>query len=209
MSLSLSGLDVEVVATPGHTRDHVAYRLASGVLLTGDHVLGRGTSVVAYPDGDLAAYLASLRRVLDLGPDALYPGHGPELTVDPAAVVRYYLDHRRFREQQILIALQEGPAAPATLVATIYREVDRRLGRRPRHPFVQRSRYSSRLGGCGSTATSGSASSNEPGQRGRRSRSSARRPVGRTTRQAVVRRVRRMPAALSAAAGTPASRHAV
>jgi glyoxylase-like metal-dependent hydrolase (beta-lactamase superfamily II) len=127
MSLSLSGLDVEVVATPGHTRDHVAYRLASGVLLTGDHVLGRGTSVVAYPDGDLAAYLASLRRVLDLGPDALYPGHGPELTVDPAAVVRYYLDHRRFREQQILIALQEGPAAPATLVATIYREVDRRL----------------------------------------------------------------------------------
>jgi glyoxylase-like metal-dependent hydrolase (beta-lactamase superfamily II) len=126
-SLALAGLDVEVVATPGHTRDHVAYRLGSGVLLTGDHVLGRGTSVVAYPDGDLSAYLGSLRRVLDLGPDALYPGHGPELTVDPAAVVQYYLDHRRFREQQILAVLRAGPATPATLVATIYREVDRRL----------------------------------------------------------------------------------
>src|SRR5690606_15456466 len=57
------GLDLEVVATPGHTADHLALRAPSGALLTGDHVLGRGTSVVAHPDGDLVAYLASLRRV--------------------------------------------------------------------------------------------------------------------------------------------------
>ncbi len=126
-TLSLAGGDVEVVATPGHTRDHIAFRLAGGALLTGDHVLGRGTSVVAYPDGDLAAYLRSLRRVLDLGPDVLYPGHGPELTVDPGAVVRFYLDHRRFREQQILLALRAGPSTPPALVATIYHDVDRRL----------------------------------------------------------------------------------
>jgi glyoxylase-like metal-dependent hydrolase (beta-lactamase superfamily II) len=126
-TLPLAGCPVEVFATPGHTRDHVTFRLASGALLTGDHVLGRGTSVVAYPDGDLAAYLRSLRRVLDLGPDVLYPGHGPELTVDPNAVIRYYLDHRRFREQQILFALGAGPSTPPALVAAIYHEVDRRL----------------------------------------------------------------------------------
>jgi glyoxylase-like metal-dependent hydrolase (beta-lactamase superfamily II) len=125
--LPLPGLDVAVVATPGHTRDHVAYRLGTGTLLTGDHVLGRGTSVVAYPDGDLPAYLAALRRVLDLGPNALYPGHGPELTVDPSAVIRYYLAHRRFREEQVIAALQRGPATPSELVASIYRAVDPRL----------------------------------------------------------------------------------
>ncbi len=121
------GLELEAVATPGHTRDHLAVRLPSGVLLSGDHVLGRGTSVVAHPDGDLGAYLASLRRVLDLGPDALYPGHGPALTEDPTAVLRYYAEHRRFREGQLLDALAEGPARPGDLVARIYADVDRRL----------------------------------------------------------------------------------
>ena len=122
-----AGLELEAVATPGHTRDHLAVRLPSGVLLSGDHVLGRGTSVVAHPDGDLGAYLASLRRVLDLGPDALYPGHGPALTEDPTAVLRYYAEHRRFREGQLLDALAEGPARPGDLVARIYADVDRRL----------------------------------------------------------------------------------
>ena len=122
-----AGLALELVATPGHTRDHLAVRLPSGVLLSGDHVLGRGTSVVAHPDGDLRAYLASLRRVLDLGPDALYPGHGPALTEDPTAVLRYYTEHRRYREAKLLDALTEGPAAPGDLVAHIYADVDRRL----------------------------------------------------------------------------------
>jgi glyoxylase-like metal-dependent hydrolase (beta-lactamase superfamily II) len=126
-AVGLAGLEVRVVATPGHTRDHVALRLGTGAMLTGDHVLGRGTSVVAYPDGDLAAYLDSLRRLLDLGPDVLYPGHGPALTEDPSAVLGYYGDHREFRQRQILAALADGPATPAELVARIYAEVDRSL----------------------------------------------------------------------------------
>jgi glyoxylase-like metal-dependent hydrolase (beta-lactamase superfamily II) len=126
-TVALDGLSIEAVATPGHTRDHLALRLGTGALLTGDHVLGRGTSVVAYPDGDLEAYLDSLRRVLELGPDVLYPGHGPALTEDPDAVVRYYLDHRGFRERQILGVLADGPATPGQLVATIYAAVDRQL----------------------------------------------------------------------------------
>lgn len=125
--LAVGDLDVEVVATPGHTRDHVALRLPTGALLTGDHVLGRGTSVVAYPDGDLTAYLDSLRRVLALGPDQLLPGHGPELTEDPEAVLEYYRDHRAYREAQVLAALAQGPATPRQLVARIYADVDQRL----------------------------------------------------------------------------------
>jgi glyoxylase-like metal-dependent hydrolase (beta-lactamase superfamily II) len=125
--LTLAGVDVEVVATPGHTRDHLALRLGTGALLTGDHVLGRGTSVVAYPDGDLEAYLRSLTRVLELGPDVLYPGHGPALREDPGAVLRFYAEHRDYRERQVLAALEGRRATPLELVADIYAEVDRRV----------------------------------------------------------------------------------
>jgi glyoxylase-like metal-dependent hydrolase (beta-lactamase superfamily II) len=121
------GVTVEAVATPGHSGDHVCFRLDHGPLLTGDHVLGRGTSMVGAPDGDLAAYLGSLRRVLDLGPDALYPGHGPELHEDPPAVIRFYLDHRRFRERQILRLLEDGPLHATEIVRRIYVDVDERL----------------------------------------------------------------------------------
>lgn len=123
----LRDVEVTVVATPGHTRDHVVFRLGSGAVLTGDHVLGRGTSVVVHPDGDLEAYLDSLRRLHDLGPSALHPGHGPSLVEDPTAVLRYYAEHRRFRERQLRDALVAGPADLHALVARLYAEVDRRL----------------------------------------------------------------------------------
>jgi glyoxylase-like metal-dependent hydrolase (beta-lactamase superfamily II) len=92
--LALAGTTIGVVPTPGHTQDHLAFRLESGAVLVGDHVLGRGTSVVTHPEGDVLAYLESLRRVHDLGPSALYCGHGPELTEDPGAVLDFYLAHR-------------------------------------------------------------------------------------------------------------------
>ena len=123
----LAGIDVEVVETPGHTLDHLSLRLGTGSLLTGDHVLGRGTTVVAYPDGDLTAYLESLRRVMELGPGSLLPGHGPELVEDPAAVLEFYHAHRRFRQAQLLAVLEDAPATPPELVARIYADVDRRV----------------------------------------------------------------------------------
>lgn len=122
-SLRQAGIGITAVATPGHSGDHTSYRLDHGPLLTGDHVLGRGTSVVAHPDGDLASYLASLRRVLDLGAELLLPGHGPTLEEDPDAVIRFYLDHRRFREEQILALLAEGPQHATRLVRRIYTDV--------------------------------------------------------------------------------------
>ncbi len=125
--LALAGTSVEVVPTPGHTADHLAFRLESGAVLVGDHVLGRGTSVVTHPAGDLAAYLESLRRVHDLGPSALYCGHGPELVEDPSAVLAFYARHRAFREHQIVTALTDGPASVDDLVAGIYADVPRSL----------------------------------------------------------------------------------
>jgi glyoxylase-like metal-dependent hydrolase (beta-lactamase superfamily II) len=126
-SLDLAGTTVGVVATPGHTSDHLAFRLESGAVLVGDHVLGRGTSVVTHPEGDVVAYLESLRRVHDLGPSALYCGHGPELTEDPGAVLDFYLAHRAYREHQVLAVLADGPQTVDGVVAVVYAEVPRSL----------------------------------------------------------------------------------
>lgn len=114
-------LRIEAVFTPGHSSDHLSFRLPNGVLLTGDHILGRGTTVVGWPEGDMSAYVTSLHRVLEVGPDALYPGHGPEMVgEDPLAVVRFYVDQRRYREAQILAVLADGPADAHAMVPTIY-----------------------------------------------------------------------------------------
>lgn len=125
--VELPGTYIDVVATPGHCSDHLAFRLESGTVLVGDHILGRGTSVITHPEGDLLAYLDSLRRVHDLGPDGLYPGHGPEMREDPSAVIEYYLAQRQFREQQIVAALQGGPLAIRGVVEQVYADTDLRL----------------------------------------------------------------------------------
>ena len=128
--ISAGGFSIETIPTPGHTSDHVSFRLPDASVLCGDHILGRGTSVVAWPEGDLTAYLESLRRVRDLGPSVLYPGHGPHLGENPGAVVDYYLAHRAWREQAILDALEHDPGlsqTPGRLVEMIYADVDPRL----------------------------------------------------------------------------------
>ncbi len=125
--LRLAGTSIAVVPTPGHCADHLSFRIESGAVLVGDHVLGRGTSVVTHPEGDLVAYLDSLRRINDLGPAALYPGHGPELTEDPGAVLDYYAEHRSFRERQILILLRDAARSVTELVEIIYAAVSRSL----------------------------------------------------------------------------------
>ncbi|MBC2670888.1 MBL fold metallo-hydrolase [Novosphingobium piscinae] len=126
---SLSGPDwtLTAVATPGHTSNHVCFALEqSGALFTGDHVMGWSTSVVVPPDGDMAAYLASLEKLQARADRVYYPAHGPQVD-KPQQLTRGMIGHRRQRERQILRLLEAAPAAIAALVPEMYRGVDRAL----------------------------------------------------------------------------------
>jgi glyoxylase-like metal-dependent hydrolase (beta-lactamase superfamily II) len=132
--VAAAGCEIRVLATPGHTSDSLSFVLdgpgATGrAVLTGDTVLGRGTTVIAHPDGALGPYLASLRRLAALprGTTVL-PGHGPELPDAPAVAARY-LRHRRERLDEVRAALEVlGPAAaPRQVVERVYADVDRVL----------------------------------------------------------------------------------
>jgi glyoxylase-like metal-dependent hydrolase (beta-lactamase superfamily II) len=110
------------VSAPGHSRDHVVYfASATGALFTGDALLGRGTSVIDPPEGDLAQYLDSLARMLALAPTAIHPGHGP-VVADAPGLIRQYLEHRGERERQVVDGLASGARTPAELVGRIYLE---------------------------------------------------------------------------------------
>lgn len=111
---------VETVHTPGHTEDHYVFFVGQArALFTGDMVLGRGTSVIDPPEGDLVKYLRSLARMRDLGARVIYPGHGPAV-FDAHAKLGEYLAHRAEREKQILAVLSEDPATIDDLVSGIY-----------------------------------------------------------------------------------------
>lgn len=111
---------LSVVAAAGHTPDHLTFHEArSGSLFTGDAVLGRGTSVIDPPEGDLAAYLRTLRRLRELSPRTIYPGHGP-VVLRAVAKLDEYLEHRAMREEQVLAVLGDGWRSPEELVAEIY-----------------------------------------------------------------------------------------
>jgi glyoxylase-like metal-dependent hydrolase (beta-lactamase superfamily II) len=125
------GLELRVVPTPGHTADSLSFHLpAEGAVLTGDTVLGRGTTVVAHPDGRLGAYLDSLRRLRSLtdgdGVSTVLPGHGPVLD-DAQGVIDYYLAHREERLAQVERAVHSGHRSPSEVVAHVYADVDRSL----------------------------------------------------------------------------------
>ena len=127
--LDAGGVDLRVVATPGHTSDSVSFALsADHALLTGDTVLGRGTTVVAHPDGELEAYLASLERIAALtgGVEvtSILPGHGP-VVPDASAMVGYYRVHRRERLEQVRDAVAAGAEGVDAVVEAVYADVDR------------------------------------------------------------------------------------
>ncbi|MBA4355970.1 MAG: MBL fold metallo-hydrolase [Novosphingobium sp.] len=122
------GWTLEAVATPGHTSNHLCYSVVeSGALFTGDHVMAWSTSVVSPPDGDMAAYMASLQKLYDREDRVLYPAHGPQID-NPRQLVRGMLGHRRQRERQILRLLEEGARhAIPDFVGAMYKGLDPRL----------------------------------------------------------------------------------
>lgn len=135
------GLEIRVLATPGHTADSLCFRIddegAGGIggssVLTGDTVLGRGSTVIAHPDGTLGDYLASLRRLAALPPGVrVLPGHGPDLP-DAGQAARGYLTHREQRLEQVRVAREvlrsqwDREPEPREVVQIVYADVDRVL----------------------------------------------------------------------------------
>src|SRR5437660_5883131 len=110
----------EAVHTPGHTSNHLCFALPdAGILFSGDHVMGWSTSVIAPPDGDMAAYMGSLDKLL-LRRDSIYwPTHGPAIT-EPQRHVRAFIAHRREREAGILECLKSGLETPDAIVELLY-----------------------------------------------------------------------------------------
>ena len=128
--VAAAGVELRVVATPGHTSDSLSFLLggpdADQAVLTGDTILGRGTTVIAHPDGALGPYLDSLHRLADLAPGtAVLPGHGPELP-DAPTIATAYLAHREERLEQVRTALSTlgQDATPRQVVEVVYAEVD-------------------------------------------------------------------------------------
>jgi glyoxylase-like metal-dependent hydrolase (beta-lactamase superfamily II) len=121
------GLTVTAVFTPGHTSNHTCWALAEErALFTGDHVMGWSTTVVSPPDGDMADYIASLRRVAGRADGVLWPTHGPPRD-DPQDYVTALVAHRLERERGVLAALDAGLATVREIVALLYADVRREL----------------------------------------------------------------------------------
>jgi len=124
-ALQVDGHAVTAVATSGHTSNHLcfAYR---GALFSGDHVMGWSTTVVVPPDGDMAAYMASLDKLRQRDDRVYYPAHGPAVK-NPQQYVRHLVGHRMQREKQILGLVGEGPRPIPDIVANAYPGLDPRL----------------------------------------------------------------------------------
>jgi len=128
------GYTFECVFTPGHTSNHMCFALKEEkALFTGDHVMGWSTTVVAPPDGDMAAYMASLRKLLARDDAILWPTHGGPVRA-PKPFLEAYIAHRLAREAQIVASLKRGTDAIPEIVRELYADVDPRL-----HPAAARS----------------------------------------------------------------------
>lgn len=129
--LSVGATEVAVHPTPGHTSDSISLVLSGpgepARLLSGDTILGRGTTVITHPDGDLRAYLSSLEVLAGLIERyeivQILPGHGPVLD-HPAVVIRHYREHRSDRLDQVRAARRAGDRTPAEVVRRVYADVD-------------------------------------------------------------------------------------
>ena len=124
-AVTVDGQSIAAVATPGHTSNHLCFAY-QGALLSGDHVMGWSTTVVFPPDGDMAAYMASLDKLRQRDDRVYYPAHGPPVT-NPAQYVRGLMGHRMQRERQILKLVAGQSRDIPDIVASAYPGLDPRL----------------------------------------------------------------------------------
>ena len=123
--VEVDGKRITAVATPGHTSNHLCFAY-EGALLSGDHVMGWSTTVVVPPDGEMAAYMASLDKLRQRDDRVYYPAHGPAVT-NPKQYVRHLMGHRMQREKQILRLVGEAARPIPDIVANAYPGLDPRL----------------------------------------------------------------------------------
>jgi glyoxylase-like metal-dependent hydrolase (beta-lactamase superfamily II) len=125
--IGANGVTLRAIHTPGHSPDHLCYYLeAERALFSGDVVLGAGTTVIPDDYGDLAQYMDSLRKLLAMDIEVIYPGHGPAIR-NPHQKIRQYIEHRMLRESQIVHALKDGPRTVMELVRGMYADVPEHL----------------------------------------------------------------------------------
>jgi len=124
--LKLEGAEIEVIATPGHTNEHVCYFTAQGDLFTGDTILGAGTTAIFPPDGHMGDYMTSLRLLRSRNPIRIHPAHGPTRD-DAIALIDEYIAHRLQREEQVLEMVDDGAATIPEMRRRIYPDLDTRL----------------------------------------------------------------------------------
>jgi glyoxylase-like metal-dependent hydrolase (beta-lactamase superfamily II) len=126
--LAIGPVRLEILYTPGHSEDHLCFRVGD-VLFTGDHIMG-GSSVMVE---DMGKYLASLDKLRGIGLTRLHPGHGEEMD-DPDQVIDWYVAHRKQRHEEILEAIRSGATSRDAIVEVVYRDIDPAL-----HPLAARS----------------------------------------------------------------------
>jgi glyoxylase-like metal-dependent hydrolase (beta-lactamase superfamily II) len=124
-SIAVDARPITAVATPGHTSNHLCFAY-EGALFSGDHVMGWSTTVVVPPDGEMAAYMASLDKLRQRDDRVYYPAHGAPVT-NPKQYVRGLIGHRLQREKQILKLVGEQPRPIPDIVASAYPGLDPRL----------------------------------------------------------------------------------
>jgi len=126
-AINVGDVRLEAVATPGHTSNHLCFALPqTRALFSGDHIMGWSTTVVSPPDGDMAAYMRSLEKLLGREDDLYYPAHGDPVK-DPLRFVRAVMAHRRQRERQILDLLEQQSQTIPEMVSSMYRGIEPRL----------------------------------------------------------------------------------
>jgi len=118
--------DLEVIATPGHTHEHVCFLTPDRDLFTGDTILGTGTTAIFPPDGNMSDYMQSLRTLRARNPKRIFPGHGPTRD-DAVALIDEYIAHRLQREQEVIDALRNGAHTIPEMRRRIYASLDPRL----------------------------------------------------------------------------------
>ena len=120
-------LNITAMHTPGHSADHLSFLLSEdGAVFTGDLILGSGSSMVTYPEGDVAAYLRSLDRLASLKPRILFPGHWDPVT-DAMAKINEYREHRLEREAQVMAEIRRDGGTAPELTRRVYGDLDDKL----------------------------------------------------------------------------------